>query len=302
MRKLRHVLHIPLVTPKSLPQLRSSMQLLMKDPLVSGLPREYFCPLSYLRIHIGLLSLESPKRVRDAVEILRHINLNKILDDITRSSSKSVAPTLGTIDSNVSPSENDLSTTDSVSDSPTPRLTVKINKLFASHMRMFGSPNQKPHFTKFPSFFADVIEPTSRLEAFHDAIRLEWKNAGLLVDSETGKHPLYKSHKLINFIGPEQARSLAFRKLERPKAESLMEIDAKYKDFEWTEEFPLEKLTIGALEQSSGHHPPKSFLALARHSEIASVPLPGAKEDMSQMDEIQRDLTIADLAREGLGT
>ena len=278
------------------------MRLLMKDPLVSELPREYFCPLSYLRIHIGLLSLKSPERIRDAFEILRHINLNKILDDVTRPSSKSVAPTLGTIDSNVSPSENNLSTTDSVSDSPTPRLTVKINKLYASHKRMFASTDQKPNFTKSPSFFADVIDPTSRLEAFHDAIRLEFKNAGLLVGSETGQHPLYKSHKLINFIGAEEARSTKFRKLERPKAESLMEIDAKYKDFEWTEEFPLEKLSLCEMEESSRDHLPKSFLALAHHSEIASVPLPGAKEDMSLIDEIQRRLTIADLAGEGLGT
>lgn len=68
--------------------------------------------------------------------------------------------------------------------------------------------------------------------------------------------------------------------LKRAK-ESLRAIDAKYRDFEWTEEFQLERLCIMPCDLT-----PQRVLdpLLDRRHDIMSVLLPGAKEDMPKVD------------------
>lgn len=57
-------------------------------------------------INIGGFSLETPDRVNAAVKFLRGLNLNKILDDVTRSSFRTAATTVEPVDSNASTSDN----------------------------------------------------------------------------------------------------------------------------------------------------------------------------------------------------
>ena len=268
------------------------MRTFLNDPLVPEFHQRDFCPLANLNIHIGVLSLERPHRVNAAVEFLRGLNLNKILDDVTRSSFKAVARPAEPVDSSSPTSDNGVCEIDSGPYPPTPPLTVKINKLFTANKESFAAPNQSLDFSKGQNLSTNVIDPSSRIEAFRLALRHMWNDAGFLDSFEPHK-TLFLSRQILKLKGnmasssPEDSLKVEMLK------KSWRTIDAKYKDFEWTEEFQLERLCIIRCDFT-----PKRALdpLLGRRYDIMSVPLPGAKEDMAQIDGIRGDLTFADLA------
>ena len=266
------------------------MRSLLNDPLIRDLPRKAFCPLGNLYINIGGLNLETPDRVNTAVEFLRGLNLNKILDDVTNSPFRTAAPTAKPVDLNTSTSDNVLKEIDPTPHSLPPPLTVKMNKLFVAEKYSFDFPGQPADFSKAETVWADVVDPTSRLERFRIALRHLWYNAGFLEGMVPSK--LYKSQRIVALRSRLARPGPEYWEFERAQ-ESLRAIDAKYKDFKWTEEFQLERLCLMRYDST-----PQRVLdpLLRRRHDIMSVPLPGAKEDMPKVDEIRHSATFADLA------
>ena len=108
--RLTHFLMIPLLTPTSIPQLHSSLTAFREKVTTTrtnenpdGIPGKAVRPLGTLHLTLGVMSLTTPERVQNALEILKGLDLRALLtsadvpalqDDSTTKSFQEVDPGL----------------------------------------------------------------------------------------------------------------------------------------------------------------------------------------------------------------
>lgn len=264
------------------------MQIFLQDPSTSEIPRLAFRDLQIFNINVGKLNFVTPSRLDAAIEFFRGLNLNKILNDVTRSSFKPAVPMAGS-------DESDNSTSDPAPDSLTPPLTVKINNVYSGPRAMLTT-NESVDWSKCTKLWVDVVDPTSRLEAFRHELRQLSIDAGFL-DVPKRSQKLYKSYKILDLESPALRTNPQDYPRMQMARESLKTIDAKFKNYEWTKDFQLEKLSIIRYDRRPSNDWDPS---LGGFCHVLSLPLPEAKEDddISQKAEVQPGFKFADLVTE----
>jgi activating signal cointegrator complex subunit 1 len=84
--RLTHFLMIPLLTPSSISQLRSSLTAFRENVITTrtpenpdGVPEAAVRPLGTLHLTLGVMSLITPEKVQSALELLRRLDLRALL-------------------------------------------------------------------------------------------------------------------------------------------------------------------------------------------------------------------------------
>ena len=73
--RITHFLRIPFATKRSRPQLFQSLKRVAHDPTASILPQECWKLPEQLHFAIGILRLDSARRVQEACQLLRDISV-----------------------------------------------------------------------------------------------------------------------------------------------------------------------------------------------------------------------------------
>jgi len=161
---LTHFLCLPLVTPKSEPQLDASLQALKSDLSHSGtIPPKAVRPAATLHLTLGVMALPSADQLDAAVALLSQLNLHRILYDITARTVAENAAAAGTV------SENLIAAS-----LPDPdELRVDLRGLV---------PMQAAHRTSV--LYAEPFEASERLLPFAERLRKEFVKKGFMVDEK----------------------------------------------------------------------------------------------------------------------
>lgn len=301
-KHLAHLLHIPMITTQSLPQLRKSMRLFVQDPLVPKLPklpREAFTRLADFNLQIAFLSLETPDRVDAAIKFISGLNLNKILHDVTRSSYRLGLSAARRSEPNASTLDNHRREINPASGFLAPPLSVRLWNLSAGHRESYDVARKGYDFSTCQRLFVTRHDTTPRLRAFRQALQHLLNDAGFLEDPGPESWPQRSTHKIMDLNHLTKIEPTAFLALEKENG-SLMTLDVteiikKYRNIDWTEEFQLERLSISHRLRPT-RQPNGSWIG--RRQDIMSVPLPGAT---SWIEKDLGDLTLLDLATRELG-
>ena len=76
-----HALRIPVATPTSRPQLEGALRRVMSDPTASSIHPAAFARPDSLYLEIGTLSPQTPESMKKAVQLLKSLELDKILGE-----------------------------------------------------------------------------------------------------------------------------------------------------------------------------------------------------------------------------
>ena len=264
------------------------MRSFINDPSVPKLQPKAFSRLRDFNMHIAHLNLETPARVRAAIDFLRGLDLKKILDhSATPSSYKRLLPASASL----TPPVN------------TPPVTVQVRKLTAAHKDCFVAPGQPWDITQSRTLFVEVVDfsPEYRLKAFRLALRALVDDAGFLNKDDDRGSPFYPHHRFLDLTvfkkyNPEEPVLLEGEDMSLATFDAT-ELMKKYRDCQWTEAFPLERLCIA---QRGGVFMGGKSLVRGRGDEIISVPLPWSTVNKPPMNKLQGRLTLAEFAKKDL--
>ena len=255
--QLTHILRIPLATSKSRPQLEASLRRAMTDPTSENIHGLAFARPDMLYLNLGSLSLTTPELCDNAIDLLRGLNLQNILQGLMRQ-----LPSLNNMLSMPEPFKTSL----------------------------IGLKDPSPH-PLVDRLYALVIDPHDIKAHFCDAIRENFLATRLrkLNDQQSSKD--YKSAMHTKIVN--NARLFSTTKIIQPSIMThyrqrgeviayarlkcdVQEFYFKYKDFTWAHDFQLERLAISEIRQ-------QYFVRDGRvvgrgYRDVASVPLPGAPD------------------------
>ncbi|EPE27299.1 hypothetical protein GLAREA_03214 [Glarea lozoyensis ATCC 20868] len=221
--RLTHFLMIPLITPTSRPQLRSSLTAFREKVTTTrtsenpdGIPEKAIRPLGSLHLTLGVMSLVTPELIQSALEILQRLDLKGIL-----------------LKSGATQHQDDESK-DLEPQKQTPGLTITLQGIESMH---------DPSSTSV--LFAPPI-PSPQLTTFCQSLKQVFIDAKLMVEDT---RPLLLHATILNTIYVPGVRDKTKGKAGHGKRKARLTINAEeilqdYEDFVWMKDVKVEKVAI----------------------------------------------------------
>jgi activating signal cointegrator complex subunit 1 len=230
--RLTHFLCIPLVTPRSRPQLQSSLDKFRADVTndrtpenPDGIPEGAIRPTGTLHLTLGVMSLLSQERVDSALKLLAGLNLMELLSD-----RKSIPVEGGT---DTRDSGDGAETKGKIQEESKPKeLKVTLRGLTSMH-----TPS------KTSILYSAPVDENHSLQSFCQKLRDAFAEADLLVPDT---RPLLLHATIVNTI---YVPGIKGKGTGHGKNRAKLTIDArdileKYEDFEWVSDVKLNKVAI----------------------------------------------------------
>jgi activating signal cointegrator complex subunit 1 len=220
--RLTHFLMIPLLTPTSIPQLRSSLTTFREKVTTTrtaenpdGVPEKAVRPLGTLHLTLGVMSLVTPELVQSALEILKGLDLKEIL-----------------LKSGAIHQENGVKAVEP--QTQTPGLTITLQGIESMH---------DPSSTSV--LFAPPI-PSPQLTTFCQSLKQAFLDAKLMVEDT---RPLLLHATILNTIYVPGVRDKTIGKAGHGKRKARLTINAEeilqdHEDFVWMKDVKIEKVAI----------------------------------------------------------
>lgn len=260
---LTHFLCVPLVTTESKPQLQASLQNfkeavlcqedvdLAGDGASGGIPERAIRPVGTLHLTLGVMSLQSPEKVEEAVSLLQSLDLVALLResqptdpvtadaDSTSSHAEMARATIPPQPESGKTSVLDASTTRDQPPVPGPTdpLAISLRSLVSMH---------PPGKTSI--LYAQPEDPTGRLYSFCAGLRRLFTEKGLMVEDT---RPLKLHATIVNTIyakaGGRHGKGTSAG--HGPNARAPVRIDAtsllpNYADYVWADSIHVGKIAI----------------------------------------------------------
>ncbi|KAB2579567.1 hypothetical protein BFW01_g4784 [Lasiodiplodia theobromae] len=246
---LTHFLCVPLVTTESKPQLQASLQNfkeavlcqedvdLAGDGVSGGIPEKAIRPVGTLHLTLGVMSLQSPEEVEEAVSLLQSLDLVALLRESqpTNIAQATIPPQPESGKTSVL----DASTTRDQPPVPGPTdpLAISLRSLVSMH---------PPGKTSI--LYAQPEDPTGRLYSFCDGLRRLFTEKDLMVEDT---RPLKLHATIVNTIyakaGGRHGKGTSAG--HGPNARAPVRIDAtsllpNYADYVWADNIHVGKIAI----------------------------------------------------------
>ncbi|KAI4275103.1 MAG: hypothetical protein L6R38_005957 [Xanthoria sp. 2 TBL-2021] len=279
---ITHFLRIPLATRQSRPQLRETLNQVAQDPIAAALPRDCWKHPEQLHHQMGLLRLDSPKRVREACELLNGISVGyrDVLDsEPIRKQLKYSIEIIWLTCSAASRSLTRLATVQDLWQSSAP--TVALNGLHdRAHLPSYPKEartlacNVKescPFLFNFTWRIRDVFVAKGFIPAIKDGFRPEAPRVSIMAT------------KFVKSDVRSEKPTLRSLRRNRTPVFDASDLHAKYKNNPWTTEFPLERMCISELGLRAVWKGGKVIRTAFR--DIANVPLPGVSPDVLSLED-----------------
>ena len=257
---LTHYLCLPILTEASRAQFRASFAHLLNHPASAAIPPGAFRPPGTLHLRVGTLRLETSERTAAAIELLRNLQVDKILKD------SSVNPVFEEHRSRTVPNLPG----DMTSRAKTTPLSITLSGLLCR-------PGVEAATLRLS---VKASDPTHRLRHFLKSIRHAFIEGGLLNKNDP-QYPNPDEQPIavmrLPYIGPivrSKKWPTKVRTKPPPKIDARPLLE-RYKDEVWVEGARLEKLSLcqmglqREITRARGSVDPQMKL-----NEISSVPLP----------------------------
>lgn len=251
---ITHFLRIPFATSRSNPQLLHSLGNVAQDPIAVALPRAAWKFPDELHYFVGVLSLRKPGRLDRAIRLLRELNMDRI--------SETIAAT---------------SVTDDLT-KPARWSAEMVEPVQAPTISLQGLRPAKERFLRVTKELnCDIKENRPWIEQFKQIVSKIFQDAGLLqVTSLTSRSLslMLMSTRWLRTDIPNDKPTLKAKHAFLEPSFDASDLVAKYRDFKWIIDFPLERLCISELGVK--HIVRNGEVVGTGYHDIASVPLPGS--------------------------
>lgn len=273
--KFTHFLRVPLATSRSRPQLRESLDLAAQDPITAALPRRTWSVPDEMHYVLGALGLQSPAAVEKAVQILKNMDLHRMIETLvacTRDSTISfdTAKPFSSNDRARHPLERPMVTLRGLYPAPTSEYPSRTKSLTCN------ITERMPFLSKFRQ---EVLKPFSKARLM-PAVAEEKLLIATLMTTSSLHADVVKSG--LRHMGKGYRRNPYF---------DASDFHEKYNDFPWTTEFPLEKLCISEIGLKDFWR--EDNVVGTGFRELASIPFPGTAPEVISTQEPDIEYTRA---------
>lgn len=281
-----HFLRIPLLGWVSSPQLQSSFQRFVQDPLTAQIPRVGMRSLEMLQLNMAALSLPTPDHLDTAWNLLNRLSHNDW--EVTLRDCRTANGIQGTLMPSGFSSPASGSSGTIIKSQKTRSPFFMVDMVGLNDGSGYTARSLNP--AAVMKFFVPLLDRTSTLVKFSDTVVKEFIAAGLLLPDQP---PLRNTPMMTNvvktvnvvFDDPPQMSSRTDKKTgsllwKRPQA---MRFDARpvlasYNDYVWAKDIPLERLCISDTK-IKGTMDTDTFEG-RWYPDSMSVPLPGVSDSM----------------------
>lgn len=249
---ITHFLRIPFATPESTPQFLQSLRHVSQDPIAAALPQAAWKTPNELYQSMGPLSLLKPGRLDGAIRLLRELDMDQIARAIAARSD-----------------------TDIVTNS-TCRSSGMVQAVQAPIISLQGL-GLIPAYERTRELTCDVKGDRRWIEQFKLIVSKIFQDADLIRLSSPMSRPLclkLMTTKYLRTDEPNTKPTLKGRNAFLQPSFDASDLFAKYRDFKWTTDFPLERLCISELGLKDIVR--NGEVVGMGYRDIASVPLPGS--------------------------
>ncbi len=256
--KLTHFLRIPLATKVSTPQLIQSLKHVSQDPTAAALPPQVWSNLDQISCHVTSLSLPTPARVESAIRLLETLDLYKIMSEIKEAPSAVTASAPSDFDSQVT-------------------IGNHVSRFSPPFARIHGlvEPHSRP-LNRLMRLHFRVTDPAFILEQFCSKLAQKFDAHGfvpVISDKVPGLRALLMNTVYLRTNVPTTHPTRRSYCTPRFEATGFY---ARYKDYPFTTEFPLERICISEMGLKDVWR--NQLCIRTGYREISSVHFPGALE------------------------
>lgn len=247
---ITHFLRIPFATSRSIPQLLHSLGQVAQDPIAVALPRAAWSTPDELHYSVGPLSLGKPGRLDRAIRLLRELNMDRISETIAGSSGTNVSK-------------------------KTAYHSAQAPIVSLQGLGISPADNKVLRSTKVLS--CDFGETRPFLEQFRLIVSKVFQDADLMQVSYQMSKPMILKVMSLTYQRtdlPNDKPTMKGRHFFLCPSFDASDLVAKYRDFKWTIDFPLERLCISELGLKDIVR--NGEVVGTGYHDIASVPLPGS--------------------------